>query len=160
MKKMTKRTLSVAIIGVLCAILALVLPAIFIPQTKTIVMGFVTTFSGNVNFNGNTVHVGFAFQLFIAWLLPLVATGLAIAFGNNQKSTFFFTMILFIASGILYALSMKYFLNINVAGSIAGFQTSELCAQPYVLITLNGIGAIASLFGIFYKPSTRYSKYR
>ncbi len=160
MKKFTKRSISVATIGFLTAVLALVLPSLYLTKDNSTVMGFITTFGGTIKYNSYDARIGFSVPLFIAWLLPLIGGGISLAFGKNQKSAFFFSMICFIASGILYALTMKYVLSINVAGSISGFQSAEMCAQPYVAITLNAIGVIACLFGIFYKPSTRYSRYR
>lgn len=160
MKKFTKRAISVAVIGLLTAVLALVLPSLYLPKDNSVVLGFITTFSGTIKYNNYDARIGFSVPLFFAWLLPLVGGAISLAFGSKQKSAFFFSMICFIASGILYALTLKYVLSINVAGSISGFQSVEMCAQPYVAIALNSIAVIACLFGMLYKPSTRYSRYR
>ena len=166
MKKKSKSALFVTFICLLSVILALFIPSLYISPLSindkpTLVMGFTTTFGGTISFNGQHPDFGFPVALFIAWLLFIINGLLVYFFGSGQKSTFFFSAILFIVSAVLYGFTAQHTIgNALVAKHIAGIEHATLCAQPFVLITLCFFGFVGCLVGIFYKPNRRTSKYR
>jgi len=161
MKHKSKSSLFITALAVFAAVMALVVPSLYEPVSGKLIMGFSTTFGGTISYNNYPATIGFPVGLFMAWLLLIFAGALAFFFGTGQKSTYFFTFCLFIASLVLYAFTSNFTIaDPLVAGGIPGFSACEWCAQVWIMIVLNSIGAIASLVAIFYKPNRRTSKYR
>jgi len=159
MKKLSIFQVIILALTVIFTICALVVPSIYVDGQNALVLGFISTFGGSIKISGSNWQVGICWPLFAAFFSAIVGGLLIVFLGKNQKSTYFFAILFFIASGILYGLTKKFFLNVNVAGSIPGMEASVLCAQPWVNIALLSLEFIVSIVAMVYRPNKRYSRY-
>lgn len=159
MHNKSKLSLAIAGLSLLIAIFTLVLPSIYLQGNSKIIMGWITSFGGIIkDYNGSNIHVHLSAGGLLNFLTPIITGVLAYFFGKSQKSTYFLTFVLFITN-IVLSLSQKiYFMNVNIGGAIIGIQSSVLSVGPYVCVVLASIGAIVSLVGLLYKPSSRFNK--
>lgn len=154
-----KLSLAIVALSILIAVCTLVVPSLYLEGNSTIIMGWVTSFGGKLrNYNGLDILVHLSAGGLINFLIPVVIALLAYFFGKSQKSTFFLTLVLFIANIVLTLCSKISFMNVNVGGAIIGIESCELSVGPYVCVVLQSIGAIISLVGLLYKPSARFNK--
>lgn len=159
MHNKSKLSLAIAGLSLLIAMFTLVLPSIYIQGNSTAIMGWVTSFGGILkNYNGANIHVRLSAGGLINFITPVIIALLSYFFGKSQKSTYFLTFVLFIVNIVLTLSTKIFFMNVNVGGAIVGVQSSTLSVGPYVCVSLACIGAIVSLIGLLYKPSTRFNK--
>ena len=159
MHNKSKLSLAIAGLSILIAIFTLVLPSIYIEANSRIVMGWISTFGGVIkNYNGSDIHVRLSAGGLINFIVPVVAGVLAYFFGKSQKSTYFLTFVLFIVNIVLSLSTLISFQHVNVGGAIIGIKSAVLSVGPYVCVALASIGAIVSLVGLLYKPSSRFNK--
>lgn len=152
MKKVSKSVLIVIGLSLLSSILYIILPALWNEVHKSAIIGFKAIFGGNIKYNDGSAFVSVG-NIF-AFALPLVAALIAYA-GKNQRSTFFFTLVINIASIILFASTKKFFLQSNY---MSGMETLNLFVGPIVCIILSSLCSFVSIFGLVYKPDARLSR--
>ena len=159
MNKNTKLSLAIVGLSILIAIFTLVLPTLYIEGNSRVIMGWITSFGGTLrNYNGINLQIHLSAGGLINFLTPVIIALLTYFVGKSQKSTYFLTFVLFIVNIVLTLSTKIFFMNVNVGGAIQGTQSCVISVGPYVCVALQSIGAIASLFGLLYKPSARFNK--
>lgn len=156
MKKVSKTILIIMALAAASMLFYFLLPTFWIPQHNIAIMGWTSIFGGVLkNYNGGA-SVHYSVGNIVTLFLPLITILFAYV-GRNQRSTFFFTFCLCVASCVLFGLSRKFFLNSFNTG-IYGIHSAVLFVGPYFSIVISALGACVSLFGLFYKPNARLSR--
>ena len=159
MKKNTNLSLIIVGLALLTALFTLVLPSLFIEANSKVVMGWIVSFGGTLrNYNGVDLTIHLSAGGLINFLIPVVIAALTYFVGKSQRSTYFLTFLLFIANIVLTLTVKSYFMKDVIGGAVPGMESSVLSVGPYVCLSLQTIGAIASLVGLLYKPSSRFTK--
>ena len=159
MNRKTKLSLIIVGLALVIALFTLVLPSLYIEGNRRVIMGWITSFGGTLrNYNGVNVKVHLSAGGLINFLIPVLIALLTYFVGKSQKSTYFLTFVLFIANIVLTLATKISFMHVNVGGAIQGTQSCVLSVGPYVCVVLQSIGAILSLAGLLYKPSSRFNK--